>query len=426
MKTITLLTALLISAPGFAELPSWGLTESQYKSPDFSSKVGEIGGQAQKNNWMLKVTAPNDWHNTIKNALTQTGARDVQFTFKDSLYQSVSISAIPGAKTANISPSKTSNSTVQKQVVIDKPQIDTAVEAPDFGTTSFKNNNDELLENIGAMEIPMPTVQIESVKPTIKAQTKEVVKAEINTTEPPKTPPQATAVPQVQPTPQPKATVPIAQVEEQAPAVVPAPKPAVVIADQANSELNTEEVKDILRKRHARSKRVDSELSYSSLNSKDEMFIDGSVVLIKRFVNQGVVLYYWMKEAYDPTVHKLVEKGSNKFKKDPTAIEGDVADEDVEIVQPLKPQVTELKFIAVDTVQADQDDLRSEYIRNKRVDYSLSADQLKSEDILYVQNQTVLVERPISRTQSAYYWLVGETTINSAVERKGDNHFVIK
>jgi hypothetical protein len=399
MKKIILSVMLLISAASWAELPSWGLTENQYKLPNFSSKMSEIGAQAAKNNWMLKVTAPNDWHKVIRNALTKTGERDVQVTFKDSVYQSIAITAVPGAKIAQISPSTSNGSPVQKQVVMDKPEIDTAVEAPDFGDTNFNNNTSELLEDIGNIEMTLPTAQVKTPTP-----------AEVNTQT------QATVSTQ-QPKP---ATVPAApQTQTQS--------AAAVVPTINNSNASIEDTKESLRMRHARTKRVDKLLSYSNINSKDELFIEGQVVLVKRFINQGVVLFFWMQELYDPAIHKLVEKGSGKYQKDPEALAGespDKAREVVKVVESIQP--TNLDFIAVDSVVEDQDDLRRDNIRNKRVDYSISADQLKEDDILYIQNQTVLVERPITSTQSAYFWLVGDTTINREVERKGDHKFVIK
>ncbi|MGJ8663775.1 MAG: hypothetical protein ACSHWU_08995, partial [Marinicella sp.] len=156
-------------------------------------------------------------------------------------------------------------------------------------------------------------------------------------------------------------------------------------------------------------------------------FIKDSVVLIKRFVNQGVVLYFWMKEDYDPQNHKLIEKGSGKYKKDDEAIAGETPEEKAQeqVVEEVIKE-TNLDFIAVDDMVEDQDDLRRDYGRNKRVDHSINASQLKEDDVLYVQNQTVLVVRPITRSQNVYLWLVGDTTINREVERKDDNMFIIK
>ena len=395
-----MITALLIfSFNSWAQLPSWGMTENQYMQTDFSNKMADIGAQAYKNNWLLKVTAPADWHNTIRNALTNTGERDVQMSFTDSLYKSIAISAVKGAKVAKISSSSNGNATVQKQVIIEKPEIDTEVEAPDFGDTDFNSNGNELLEGIGTMEITVPAANATSkdtVRETVPAQPATPVK---------ETPP------------------PVTQ-----PAVIATPQAAASAEDQASdgSAENLERNKEDLRKRHARTKRVEKTLSYSNIKRKDELFIKGSVVLVKRFINQGVVLFYWMKEPYDPTVHKLVEKGSGKYQKDPEAIAGDTPEEvkKVAAVKEVKP--TSLDFIAVDTVEEDQDDLRRSHARNKRVELSISVNQLKEDDVLFVKNQTILVERPITSSQSTYFWLVGETTISREVVRKGDNKFIIK
>ena len=389
MNKILTIMMLLVATLSQAELPSWGMTESQYKLPNFNTKMGEIGEQAAKNNWLLKITAPKDWHNKIRMGLTDSGARDVQVNFKDSLYNSIAISAAPGIKMAQVSSSDASTATVQKQVVIDKPEIDTEVDAPDFGKIEIESNGDELLGEISNLEIPVPVTQPTDTRPAAQP---------------------------AKPAPQTVAPTTGGQIAE-----------PVALTESEQSMAMREENKEELRKRHARTKRVDKLLSYASINSKDDLFIRGDVVLIKRFINQGVVLFFWMKEAYDPSIHKLVEKGSGKYQKDPEAVAGDqVADADEQVEEAVEITPTNLDFVAVDNVVEDQDDLRRSYARNRRVDLSISASQLKSEDILYVQNQTVLVERPITSSQSTYFWLVGDTTINMEVERTGDNEFEIK
>ena len=388
MKKLMVCVLLITSINSWAQLPSWGMTEIQYKMPNFETKMSEIGAQAYDNNWLLKVTAPADWHNKIRMALSNGGERDVQVSFNDSVHQSITITAAKGAKVAKIS-SSSSNTTVQKQVVIEKPEIDTEVEAPDFGDTKFSSNNDELLENIAAMEIKVPNGTVAAVESSAAAaESKPVTTAET-------------------PTPKPtQATTPVA----------------------ANEGVDEETLRETLRKRHARTKRVDKEMSYENISTRDDLFVNGTEVLIKRFVNQGVVIYFWMKEDYDPAIHQFKEKSSGKYQKDEAAVASSEAksanqttpESDAEV----KP--TELGFVAVDTVIDDQDELRKDHARNKRADLSINVDQLKTDDILYVLNQTVLVERPITSAQSAYFWLVGDTTITREVERKGDNKFVIK
>lgn len=385
MKRILSITLLLISTITLAQLPSWGMTENQFKLPNFNSKMKEIGVQAEKNNWLLKITAPKDWHNKIRTGLTDAGALDLQVNFKDSLHQSITITAAPGLKMAKVTPSTTSNATVQKQVVIDKPEIDTEVDAPEFGKIEIESNTEELLESINNIELEMP-------KPEMSA-----VKADSNN--------------QVKPT-----TTVSQPVNTQA---------AGQNAEIQEDDASIEERKESLRKRHARSKQVDKSISYDNIRSKDDLYIEGDVVLVKRFINQGVVIYYWMTELYDPSIHMLVEKGSGKYQKDPSATQGDETEEEDEPVVE-ENTVTNLDFVAIDTDIDTQDELRKDYARNKRVDVNIKADQLKEDDILYVMNDTVLVERPITSTQSAYFWLVGETSIPREVERKDDNRFIIR
>ncbi len=386
MKKILSITLLFFSTLVLAELPSWGMTENQYKLPNFNNKMKEIGAQAAKNDWLLKITAPKDWHQKIRTGLTDAGAVDVQVNFKDSLHQSISITAAPGIKMARVSPS-TTNTTVQKQVVIDKPEIDTEVEAPEFGKIEIESNGDELLESINNIEITIPEVSANTQVAAAKEMDDESTQNPQDTNN----------------TKQPMAN-------------------ASLVNDEESS---VEESKEKLRKRYARTKRVDKELSYDYIKSKDDLFIDGSVVLVKRFINQGVVLYYWMKESYDPNVHKLVEKGSGKYQKDPAAETGMKPKKKPEPVVE-ESVVTNLDFVAVDTDINSQDELRKDYTRNKSVGVNIRADQLKEGDLLYVLNQTVLVERPITRVQSAYFWLVGETSIPREVERKDDNRFIVR
>jgi len=389
MKKITIISMLIWSFISLAELPSWGMTEDQYKLPSFSSKMNEIGKQADKNNWLLKITAPKDWHNKIRSGLTDSGARDVQVNFKDSLYQSIAISAAVGAKMAKVSPSNGST-TVKKQVIIDKPEIDTDVEAPEFGDLEIKSNSNDLLVDIGEIDIAVPNVRSapkEAVKPEVKAKV-EAKSVAVNN-----------AVSE---------TAKVAQSP---------------VGEKASVEITKEE----LRKRFARSKRVDKEISYNHITQKDDLFIQDDVVLVKRFVNQGVVLYFWMKEAYNPSVHKLIEKGSGKYQKDTEAVIGAIVDTTDSNANSVKEvTVTNLDFVAIDTNEDDKSDLRIGIARNKRVDTSISASQLKEDDILYVKNQTVLVVRPLTRSQNLYFWLVGDTVINREVERKGDNQFIIR
>lgn len=400
MKKLLSITMLLFSTLIFAELPSWGMTENQYKLPNFNAKMKEIGSQAAKRNWLLKITAPKDWHNKIRSGLTDSGAMDVQVNFKDSLHQSITITAAPGIKMAKVTPS-TTNTTVQKQVVIEKPEIDTEVDAPEFGDIEIKSNTDDLLEGLNDIEIAIPQANAKTTVQELKEEVKQVV----TTTKPVEPPVQKPVKPVVQHASKPstEATEPTIQ----------------------HNEVMLEASKEKLRKRHARTKRVDKLLSYDSIKSKDDLFIDGSVVLIKRFINQGVVLYFWMKENYDPSIHKLVEKGSGKYRKDPTAVQGDEPGS-AQKTSVEEKHLTNLDFIAVDTDIESQDDLRKDFARNKRVNVNIKADQLKEGDVLYALNHTVLVERRITRAQSAYFWLVGETAIPRKVERKDDNRFIVR
>ena len=401
MKKIIFITMLIISTSSWAELPSWGMTEDQYKLPNFATKMNEIGEQAAQNTWLLKITAPKDWHNSIRAGLTDSGARDVQINFKDSLYQSMAISAAAGIKLNNVSTSSSPAEPVQKQVIMDKPEIDTEIEAPVFEKIDIQSNTDALLENMD-LTVPSAIKPAQVIKPTTSA--------------PVTTKPVAEQAEQIQASVEPI----VAETVDATPS--PAVKPEVIVSDEVKEQENRED----LRNKYARNKRVDKSINYENITNDDELFLQDKVVLVKRFVNQGVVLYFWMSESYNPSVHKLIEKGSGKYQKDPSAPKANSNTSPAEVAEEKVVTITDLDFVAVDTERYDQDDLRRDYARNKLVDTKISASQLKKDDLLYVKNNTVMVERPITRAQSAYYWLVGETKITSEVERLDDNRFVIK
>ena len=139
MKTFTLL--IILSGSVLAEeLPSWGMTETQYKMPNFTTKMKKIGNRAVSNDWLLKITAPKDWHGKIRSALSDQGAKNVQINFKDSLYKSITITATPGMDLKSNTSQTTQPAVAKKQVVIEKPEMDTRIEAPEF-ENDFKTDD---------------------------------------------------------------------------------------------------------------------------------------------------------------------------------------------------------------------------------------------------------------------------------------------
>lgn len=386
---------LLASQAGAKELPSWGMTEAQYKMPNFVSKMQQIGSQAVSNDWLLKITAPKDWHSKIRTALSHRGEKNVQINFKDSLYKSITITATPGMALKSSNSQNQQPAVAKKQVVIEKPEMDTEIEAPEF-EDDFKA--DDILADMGEIELTIPTNGNRGNKP-------------VNTTQKP--------------------------ISENAAAKENVLKEERNLPQTAQSNVESgdkEALKENLRKRYARGKAVDKSISYNHITDQDDLYVVDDVVLVKRYVNRGVAIYYWMKEAYDPKQHQLIEKGSGKYVKtaDATAQTGQSklksvpsqkSDSDIKIENPASAV---FNFVAVIDNQDVQDQLRRDFIRNKAVNNTIKASQLKSEDILYVSKKTVLVERPLGNSRSAYYWLEGDTTIQKSIEHKGAQKFVIQ
>lgn len=386
LMVIILLTGVVVAK----ELPSWGMTESQYKMPNFTNKMQKIGDQAVKNDWLLKITAPKDWHGKIRAALSQQGAKNVQINFKDSLYKSITISATPGMELKSTTVKTTQPAVAKKQVVIDKPEMDTEIEAPEFDN-NFKAG--DILADMDELELTLPDNGKTEKKPRqiTHASNQQVVKADSRET---------------------------------------SNQPETSQSDAQNQDKAL--IKENLRKRYARSKTVDRTISYENITDEDELFVSDDVVLVKRYVNRGVAIYYWMQEAYNPETHHLIDKGSGKFAKigdassdsEKPIADNRSTDEDSGKID--NPAAKFFDFVAVTDDLDRQDQLRRDYIRNKSVNNTIKASQLNPKDILYVSNHTVLVERPLGNSRSAYFWLVGDTRIEQPIEHTGPNKFVIQ
>ncbi|KAA3649772.1 MAG: hypothetical protein DWP95_01870 [Proteobacteria bacterium] len=386
MKKRLLMILFITTSVAAKELPSWGMTESQYKMPNFTTKMQKIGDQAVQKNWLLKITAPKDWHNKIRAALSEEGTNNVQVNFNDSLYKSITITATPGMSLKSITSQNTQPGIVKKQVVIDKPEMDTEIEAPEF-ENNFKA--DDILADMGEIKLTLPSnghVKNHSVQPKKQQQ---------NSTAEVETAPQSdTAAPQT---------------------------------EQAS---NKQAIKENLRMRYARGKTVDKTINYTNITGDDELFVAEDVVLVKRYVNRGVAVFYWMVEDYDADKHRLNEKGSGKYVKssnDMTAQSNNETGASPASKDKIEnPQNAIFNFVANTDDLNVQDQLRRNFIRNKKVDVTINSSQLKSKDILYVQDQTVLVERPLGNSRSAYFWLTGETDIQHNIEHMGPHKFVIQ
>lgn len=399
MKKIFLSSLLLLSTAVWAQLPSWGMTEQQYKMPNRPAKLADIGKEAVKNKWQLKVIAPQAWHSSLRAGLSKGGERNVMMTFKDSLHQSVSITATKAKHMGQTVKSSSNDQVVQKQVVIeDKPEIDTTVERPEF--------DDEFMTG-------KPTVAKVDLDMALPKTEHKVVK---NTAKPPKKVSQPKPEVKPQPKPQPK------------PVVAPVKPKADVTKDvvEQSVDVDVEAAKTYLRKRYAKNKKANGSLSYGSITEDDELYIKDNVVLIVREKNSRT-FYYWMKGMFDKSTHAFKHKSQEKYEKTEAAVAvvkaassktGDGKSDAVER--------TSLVFTAVDDVTSDKDILRRDHIRNKAVNKAYSADKLKSGDLIYTRNNTALVVRRLSRTNEIYFWLKGEVNVTENITMMKPDEFKIK
>lgn len=387
MNKLTLMAVMAFASFAvLAQLPSWGMTEQQYKMPNRNAKLADIGKQAVKNKWQLKVTAPKDWHGAIRSGLSQDGALNVMMTVQDSLHSSISITASK-AKQLGVTVSPSGDQTVvKKQAVIDdEVEIDTSVERPEFGEDF--NGGKPALADVG-MDMTLP-----------KMEHKVVAK-------------QPAAEPTT-PNPQPK------------PAVKPEPQPKPQV-NADNNEDKLEAARSYLRKRHAKSKQVSDRLNYDQIDESDDLYIKDGVVLVVRERNKRP-FYYWMNEQFDAATQAIQHLSQNRYKKTEAAsATGQVQQVKNDTTPQVAKQRTALDFVAVTDQQGDQDALRREHIRNKAVNHNIKASQLKAKDRLFVRNETVLVVRELSRINVIYFWLEGDaSTVANAVAKRA-NEFVIE
>ena len=399
MKKILFTSLLLLSAAVWAQLPSWGMTEQQYKMPNRSAKLADIGKEAVKHKWQLKVTAPQAWHSSIRAGLSKDGEKNVMMTFKDSLHQSITISAAKAKHMGQTVKSSGDTQVVHKQVVIDdKPEIDTSVERPEFGD-EFMNAKTSMAKVELDMAIPKATQNM--TKPKAKPVARPKPKAKVAAKPAPK--------PVAKPAPKPVAK----------PVAKPAPK-AVAQVDDVVQKAQT-----YLRKRYAKNKKTNGTLPYDRVTQDDTLYIKDDVVLVAR-VNNGRTFFYWMKESYDPASQAIEHKSSEKYIK--TEATAPAANSQTVEVQSKTAKVdrTELVFTAETDNRSDQDDLRRDYIRNKMVKHTYGADKIKSGDLIYTQNNTALVVRRLSRTNEIYFWLKGEVNVTENVTMMKTNEFKIK
>lgn len=399
MKKIIIISMLLWVTVSLAQLPSWGMTEQQYKMPNRASKLADIGTEAVKNKWQLKVIAPQAWHSSIRAGLSQDGDKNVMMTFKDSLHKSISISASK-AKHMGQTVGRSNTQVVQKQVVIDdKPEIDTSVERPEF-SDEFMTGKPVVADIDLELDLPKTAHKVAKkadekpvTKPVAKPQNKAVVKTETKAE----------------------------------------PKPAVVTATQApvaNSShaVDTESATRYLRKRFAKNKTINGQMAYERITENDELFIKDGVVMIKQEKNNRP-FYYLMSEPFDATKHAFKEKSSERYvKTEPATSTASTVKKAVKKDDEVKQDIerTSLVFNAVDDNLYDQDDLRRDHIRNKMVTKSYGADKLKSGDLIYTQNDTALVVRRLSRTNEIYFWLKGEVNVTENVTMMRPDEFKIK
>ena len=407
-RLMTIVCLLSVSLMAVAqELPSWGVTKEQFESASGKNKLNDIGKQASGKNWRLIVTAPRDWHGGIKKYITKDGDMNVNISFKDTVYESISILAAKNTVNNGVSatPSSQSQNTVRsKQVVVDKPDIEVDIEAPDVSNISVdaaEMSSDEVI-GVDLSHIENAKIKKESRKNTRPlAQRKFVENKKKNK-------------PVAGPKPQPKA---------EKPAPVPAkPQPVTAVAATTSSPNDVAvEARNYLQKEYARNDGIAHSLKrVSSLKKGDYIYTRDNEVLIKRFLSNNVHRFFWLEAPLDLNAPNLKKVSDERYRV------SSAFDSTVEAVAEVKqePEVP-VMINTAEQSENDQKDLRSKYARNQTVKVNIKPEQLRKDDLLYVQGQTVLVKRDIGRGIYKYFWLTGEFDL-SAADRTSENAYKVK
>ncbi len=403
MKKVTVIISILfMSMAALAQLPSWGMTQQQYRMPNHKTKLAEIGAQAAEHNWQLKITAPKDWHNEIRSGLTQDGAINVMMVVQDSLHNSISIIASE-AKQMGRTVNPVSQQMVKKQAVVnDEIEIDTTVERPDFDE-EFSTDKPALAEVELDMELLQPNHQNDK-------------KEETNTIKPV------------------EAETPSKELETTQTEIQPKKDTEETIVSSSVATMDLEDTKNYLRKRYAKNRRVDNSLPYSSIEPEDELYMKDGLVLVVR-ENNNRPFYYWMNELFDPQSHNLKNTSHEKFTKinsdtenneTTSAVESKVVKTMNQTAENRPPRTHKtLDFKAIIGHSDDQSILKKKHTKNKGVRLSIKPSELQKGDKLFVQNETVLVIRQWSDTNILYFWLEGDTSLIKSAALESENEFII-
>ena len=403
-RTFTIVCLLLISLTAVAqELPSWGVTKEQFQAADGKNKLNEIGSEAAKKNWRLIVSAPRDWHGGIRKYLTRDGNVGVNISFKDTVYESISILAAKnnGSAAATVS-SQSQNAVRNKQVVVDKPDIEVDVEAPDVSNIAVETEDMAAGEVIGVDLSHLNQAKIrkdnrKDTRPPAQRKFEQNRRAAANK---PVAGPKPKPEPKVEPTP-------------------PKPQPVTAVAATASPEDAAAKAREYLQKEYARNEGVAHQLTRaSSLKKGDYIYTRNGQVLIKRFLSNNVHRFFWFENTLDLSAANLKKVTDERYRvTEPFAADGQpVVAEEPAPVEPVMINAEEQNL-------NDQKDLRSKFARNQTVSVNIRPDQLRKGDYLYVQGQTVLVKRDIGRGIFKYFWLTGEFDL-SAADKTGNAYKV--
>ncbi|WP_395376616.1 hypothetical protein [Marinicella sp. W31] len=411
MKRIFMILCLLsVSLIAVAqELPSWGVTKEQFQGATGKNKLNEIGKEASQKKWRLIVSAPRDWHSGIRKYITKDGSVNVNISFKDTVYESISILAAKnnGANAVTATPSSQSQNAVRsKQVVVDKPDIEVAVEAPDVSNISVdagEMSSDDVI-GVDLSHLKDAKIKRDNRKDTRPLSQRKFVENK-NRNRPVAGKKQAPKVEAPEPTPEPAK-----------------PQPVTAVAATSSTDDVAATARAYLQKEYARNDGISHSLSrISSLKKGDYIYTRDNQVLIKRFLSNNIHRFYWLETTIDLTAANLKKVSDERYR---VSAPFSSAGEAVVESQPEKP-AEPVMINTAEQSQNDQKELRSKHARNQTVKVNIMPEQLRKGDLLFVRGQTVLVKRDIGRGIFKYFWLTGEFDL-SAADRTSENAYKVK
>ncbi len=397
LKTLIALTALVLCLPVHAakEWPSWGVTQSQFETSEGVSRLQQIGKEARKSRLKLTITAPESWHSKIRQSLNLGNKDEVNAVFRDTALQSIAITSERDTQSISAPQQNNTTYTARKQVVVDKPVIDSDVEKPDFdvqGITDYSKDNDILKNEIANMEFnhPVEKSKVKIVKQSPAEQT----------------------------------TAPAAR----------------------NS-------KEYLQLKYANNSVINNAIESAKLVAGDELFVKDDAILVKRLIHRGRYKYYWLLDGIDLTASGVKQRDEDRYRIEAEYLQAEAettpkaaptrATASVNVgsdaVVPASARPTQQPVPGNNTpgglmwISANDSDYESrrevakKYAAGKVIERSMKVEDLERRDKLFVKDSTVLVRRIISRGEyTYYYWLDGDINLQDQRISGSDGVYMVE